>query len=129
MLLTLELLPVLLDTAASSGDVRIIFVTSLGHKTAESFNTELLNKTEENYKRFKDYSNTKLYNVSGVHHLPRDIFFIPSIIAKLETIPKVATLKCGMVLWMEHVFNFLMTVAIIVNGSYFPLSFPFNQHA
>ena len=52
-----------MDTAASSGDVRIVFVSSGGHDSAEPFNAEQLNKTEEQYKRIKNYCNTKLYNV------------------------------------------------------------------
>ena len=63
MLLTLELLPILLDTAASSGDVRILFVSSALHFHADHFNSEELNKMKEQYRRIKMYSNTKLYNV------------------------------------------------------------------
>ena len=65
MLLTLELLPLLLDTAAESGDGRIIFVSSYGHFFADPFDANRLNRTEDDYSRIKEYSNTKLYNVNS----------------------------------------------------------------
>ena len=68
MLFTLELLPILLDTAASSGDVRIVFVSSAAHVYADPFNADQLNKTEEQAGRLKMYSNSKLYNVGGWHY-------------------------------------------------------------
>ena len=68
MLLTLELLPLLLDTAAESGDGRIVFVSSSGHYMADPFDANRLNRTEDDYGRLKAYSNTKLYNV-------RDMFY------------------------------------------------------
>ena len=64
MLLTLELLPLLLDTAASSGDGRIILVSSLGHTMAQSFDASRLNREEGDYGRLSAYNNSKLYNVS-----------------------------------------------------------------
>ena len=70
MLLTLELLPLMLDTAASpagEGDVRIIFVSSGLHYRAADFNAEKVlvsNLKEEEYDRLGTYSITKLYNVS-----------------------------------------------------------------
>lgn len=64
MLLTLELLPILLETAASSGDVRIVFLSSKGHFKAEKFNPDNLYKTkEEDYTRLGVYFVTKLYTV------------------------------------------------------------------
>ena len=64
MLLTLELLPLLLDTAASTGDGRIIFVSSSGHSSfAGPFDASKMNYPEDQYKRFQVYGNTKLYNV------------------------------------------------------------------
>ena len=65
MLLTLELLPVLLDTAAADGDVRIINVSSSAHYLAQPFDPEQLNKSEQEYRRFSGYSNSKLQNVSA----------------------------------------------------------------
>lgn len=63
MLLTLELLPPLLDTATSSGDGRVVFVSSSGHYNATPFDSSELNPTEEEYQRIKGYNDTKLYNV------------------------------------------------------------------
>ncbi len=64
MLLTLELLPLLLDTAASSGDGRILFISSYSHYMAAGFDLERLNREEQDYSRMGGYNNTKLYNVS-----------------------------------------------------------------
>ena len=53
------------ETASSSGDGRILFVSSLGHTRSYGavFNPENLN-SEQGYDRMKTYSCTKLYNVS-----------------------------------------------------------------
>jgi len=61
-LLTLELLPSLLETASSTGDGRIIFVSSGAHSWG-TFNPENMNR-EQNYGRGRFYGNSKLYNVS-----------------------------------------------------------------
>ena len=64
LLLTLELLPILLDTASSTGDGRIIFLSSRAH-SGRSWNPETMNpQSEAQYHRMKTYGNTKLYNVS-----------------------------------------------------------------
>ncbi len=63
MLLTLELLPLLLDTADSTGDARILFVSSYAQYLAAPFDVSKLNPTEQQYKRMQAYSDTKLYNV------------------------------------------------------------------
>jgi NAD(P)-dependent dehydrogenase (short-subunit alcohol dehydrogenase family) len=73
MLLTLELLPLFLETAASSGDGRIVFVSSRGHAMAQSFDASRLNLEEDDYARFQAYNNSKLYNVcchSTDHYRP-----------------------------------------------------------
>ena len=62
-LLTLELLPSLLETASSTGDGRIIFVSSNAHKYG-TFNPENMNG-EQSYSRGRFYGNSKLYNVSA----------------------------------------------------------------
>ena len=64
-LLTLELLPSILETASSSGDGRILFVSSGAHRRGfgASFNPENLN-SEQQYDRMKTYPCTKLYNAS-----------------------------------------------------------------
>ena len=64
LLLTLELLPLILDTAATTGDGRIVFVSSMGHSLAAPFDVTKLNLTEEQYGRMKAYGNSKLCNVS-----------------------------------------------------------------
>jgi hypothetical protein len=66
VLLTLELLPVMLTTAASAGDCRILFVSSRASFNAWTFNADRIVVTEEpNYDRLRTYSTTKLYNVSN----------------------------------------------------------------
>ena len=60
-LLTLELLPILLDTAYSCGDCRIVIVSSLAHKWGV-FDPENMNG-EISYTGLKFYNNSKLYNV------------------------------------------------------------------
>ena len=64
LLLTLELLPLILDTAASTGDGRIVFVSSAGHSLAAPFDVTKLSLTEEQYGRLQAYNNSKLYTVS-----------------------------------------------------------------
>ena len=64
MLLTLELLPLLLSTAASSGDGRIIFVSSRACFQAPPFDAgKIVVTAEADYDRMKTYSTTKLYDV------------------------------------------------------------------
>lgn len=69
MLLTLELLPVLLDTAGSSGDGRIVFVSSVAHTMARSFDPSRINLSEGQYGRLAAYNNSKLYNVRRVYQI------------------------------------------------------------
>ena len=64
-LLTLELLPILLDTAESCNDCRIVVVSSRLHSSAE-FTPGNMN-AEQVYSRTKFYSNSKLYNVSDLY--------------------------------------------------------------
>ena len=67
MQLTLELLPLLLDTAASTGDGRIVFVGSAAHSLfAGPFDVSKMNRPENEYKRFEVYGDSKLYNVGIV---------------------------------------------------------------
>lgn len=61
-MLTLELLPAILDAADSSGDVRIIFVSSNSHQFV-SWDPENFSPPKEGYHRLKTYALTKLYNV------------------------------------------------------------------
>lgn len=63
LLLTLELLPVMLDT----GDGRVIFMGSQAHEFA-SWDPEKMNiEEEQHYDRIRVYGVTKLYNVSVGH--------------------------------------------------------------
>ena len=64
-LLTLELLPIILDTAHACGDARIVTVSSSGH-TAGVFDPENMNG-ERNYGTGKFYCHSKLYNVSHTY--------------------------------------------------------------
>ena len=63
-LLTLELLPIILDTAGSCNDCRIVLVSSAAHKGGvidpQNMNGEV------SYGRLQFYSNSKLYNVRNV---------------------------------------------------------------
>ena len=70
VLLTLGLLPCLLETAAATGDGRIVFVSSAAHLLAKWEPENFSPVSEEGYGRFKMYGWTKLYNVR-----PRQIIF------------------------------------------------------
>ena len=63
-LLTLELLPIILDTAGSCNDCRIVLVSSAAHKEGvidpQNMNGEV------SYGRLRFYANSKLYNVRNV---------------------------------------------------------------
>ena len=61
MLLTLELLPIIRDTARSTGDGRIVFVSSKGHESGV-FNPDNL-EGQHSYGGLKFYCHSKLYNV------------------------------------------------------------------
>ena len=61
LLLTLELLPIMRDTASSTGDGRIVIVSSVGHKSGE-FNPSNM-EGQQSYGRMNFYCNSKLYNV------------------------------------------------------------------
>ncbi len=64
-LVTLELLPIVLETASTSGDGRILFVSSSGHMSSVTgpVNFETID-SDLDYGRLKSYGRTKLYNVS-----------------------------------------------------------------
>ena len=61
MLLTLELLPIIRDTARSTGDGRIVFLSSLAHVWG-IFEPENLDG-QQSYSGMKFYNNSKLFNV------------------------------------------------------------------
>ena len=63
VLLTLELLPCLLETAQATGDGRIVFVSSAAHLLVKWEPENFSPISEEGYGRFKMYGWTKLYNV------------------------------------------------------------------
>ena len=61
-LLTLELLPLMLDSASHTGDGRVVFVASRRHAYGV-FDPDNMNG-ETSYSRFGFYNNSKLYIVS-----------------------------------------------------------------
>ena len=63
--MTLELLPIMLDTASSTGDGRIVFMSSEAHKYARWDPDKMNAEEEQYYDRIKVYGVTKLYNVSS----------------------------------------------------------------
>ena len=63
VLLTLELLPCLLEAAQATGDGRIVFVSSAAHLMVKWEPENFSPVSEEGYGRFKMYGWTKLYNV------------------------------------------------------------------
>ena len=63
LLLTLELLPIMLDTAGSTGDGRIVIVSSSAHKWGELNPSNM--EGQQSYVRRIFYGNSKLYNVGG----------------------------------------------------------------
>ena len=67
VLLTLELLPIILDTARTCGDVRILFLASSGHAFGV-FDPKNMNG-EHDFRVLDFQCRSKLYNVrfSGVH--------------------------------------------------------------
>ena len=67
--LTLELLPNVIETASSSGDGRILFVSSgaQARNTAGEVNFDTTN-SEADHGRLKSYGRSKLYNV-GEHYM------------------------------------------------------------
>ena len=68
-LLTLDLLPVLERSARETGDVRVVYVSSAAHNSA-NWEPDNMNGERE-YSRLKFYPKSKLYNVSVLiqwHH-------------------------------------------------------------
>ena len=63
-LLTLELLPIILDTASNCGDCRIVIVSSSAHTDAV-FEPGNMN-AEVSYARLAFYFKSKLYNVNNI---------------------------------------------------------------
>ncbi|KAL5459921.1 hypothetical protein EMCRGX_G033313 [Ephydatia muelleri] len=68
-LLTLELLPVIMETARSHGDVRIVNVSSAAHKWG-TLNPSNMNG-EASYSRWSFYGNSKLYIIMSSYALQR----------------------------------------------------------
>ena len=63
-LLTLELLPIILDTASNCGDCRIVIVSSAAHLSGV-FEPGNMN-AEVSYSRMGFYNKSKLYNVKNI---------------------------------------------------------------
>ena len=64
LLLTLELLPIIADTASKTEDGRIVFLSSVAHTYAQ-FDPQNL-EGQEVYQRMQFYCNSKLYCVGGL---------------------------------------------------------------
>ena len=77
-LLTLELLPIILDTAHACGDARIVMVSSAGH-TMGVFDPENMNG-ERNYGSLKFYCHSKLYNVSHICTIDVCLFYVYAMV-------------------------------------------------
>ena len=71
-LLTLELLPVMVDTAATSKDGRVVFVSSRLHARG-AFMPGNMN-AEVEYSRTRFYGNSKLYNVRDLKYMSSWVF-------------------------------------------------------
>ena len=64
LLLTLELLPVMLESSSSTGDGRIIFLTCKAHEFADGWNPEKMNlEYTEDCMRIEAFNVSKLCNV------------------------------------------------------------------
>ena len=92
LFLTLELLPNILEAAAStsSADARIIFVSSNSHRFV-SWDPDNFSPVEEGYQRLTTYALTKMYNVS-IYLSIIDCSLIPRPIPRFSTFQR-ATLK------------------------------------
>ena len=55
----------MLDTASSTGDGRIVFISSKAHEYARWDPDKMNAEEEQNYDRIRIYGVTKLYNVSS----------------------------------------------------------------
>ena len=73
-LLTLELLPIILDTAHSCGDARIVMLASAAHNYGV-FDPENMNG-EQNFGSMRFYFHSKLYNVSHVYGSAACLFYL-----------------------------------------------------
>ena len=77
--LTLELLPNIIETASSSGDGLITFMSSGAHRRnfAGEVNFDTTN-SEADYGRMKSYGRSKLYNVCEHHIFTAQAYCDPS---------------------------------------------------
>ena len=66
LLITLELLPIILDSASSSGDARIVLVSSRAHEQGVWNPPQFNPATEEQFSRLRGYPHTKMQNVRNV---------------------------------------------------------------
>ncbi|XP_064396428.1 uncharacterized protein LOC135343355 [Halichondria panicea] len=112
-LVTLELLPIVVETASTSGDGRILFVSSSGHvrNVTGPVNFETID-SDLDYGRLKSYGRTKLYNVMTTFALQRRLQNV-SITVSAQHPGLVATeIKRG---YSDH--RFLSSVASVVNAT------------
>lgn len=63
LLLTLELLPIILESASASGDGRIVFMSSSAHSMVGWEPDKMNPQTEQQYDRMRVYGYSKLFNV------------------------------------------------------------------
>ena len=63
LLITLELLPIILDSASSCGDARIVLVSSGAHVQGVWNPAQFNPETEEQFSRLRGYPHTKMQNV------------------------------------------------------------------
>ena len=63
LLITLELLPIILDSASSCGNARIVLVSSRAHEQGVWNPAQFNPETEEQFSRLRGYPHTKMQNV------------------------------------------------------------------
>ena len=68
LLITLELLPIILDSASSCGDARVVLVSSRAHEQGLWNPAQFNPETEEQFSRLRSYPHTKMQNVRDYSH-------------------------------------------------------------
>ena len=101
----------MLDTASSTGDGRIVFMSSKAYEFA-SWDPEKMNaEDEQHYDRIKVYGVTKLYNVSSVFHLEREAY-----------------LRISVPHWANHKFLYSRIIVIFILYYVFPIPKLLGSH-
>lgn len=81
-LLTLELLPSLMETADSSGDCRVVFVASIAHQRGVWAPQN--RNAEKSFDKHLFYGNSKLYNVMTAYALQRKLTDVGITVSSLH---------------------------------------------